>query len=72
MADEPGRRDGNTYRAARIGTAFALTAVIVFLLILDGLSPDYNVNEVTLTALLATVLTLYGIEVTSFLGGRRK
>ena len=72
VADEPPRNDGDKYRAARIGTAIALTAVIAFLLILDGLSPDYDVNQVTLTALLSTVLTLYGIEVTAFISRLRK
>jgi hypothetical protein len=71
VAGEPPPRRDAGYRVARIGTAAALTSLLVFLLILDALSADYSLSEVTLTALLATILTLLGIEATSILGRRQ-
>ena len=67
----PDRREGDSYRAARIGTAAALTGVLVFLLILDGFSSDYSLNEVTLAAIGAMILTLYGIEAASIIGRKK-
>ena len=65
------QRKPEDYRAARIGVAAGLTFVLGFLLILDAFSPDYSISEVTLTALLATILTLLGAEALSILGKRR-
>lgn len=69
---DPLFRANGTYRAARIGTALAITGVMVLLLVLDALSPDYDMSPVTLTALLTTVLTLLGIEVGASFFGRRR
>lgn len=59
------------YRAARIGAAGALTAVVVLLLVLDAISPTYEFSPVVLMPLLGTILTLLGIEALSFLRGAR-
>lgn len=45
--------------------------MVVVLLMIDGISPDYSLSDVTLTALLATVLTLLGIETAAILGKKR-
>lgn len=58
------------YRVARIGIAAALTLVLALLLILDAVSPEYNLSEITLTALLFTILTLLGIEAAEIIGRR--
>ena len=79
MANEPpgsgrngnGIGTGNGYRGARIGAALALTAVLALLLVLDALSPDYDVNYLTLTALLAAIAGLLGVEVLATLFGRK-
>jgi hypothetical protein len=57
------------YRAARIGAAGALTAVLVVLLLIDALSPSYDINAVVLIPLLGTIAGLLGIEGLSVLRG---
>jgi hypothetical protein len=69
--DDPVRANGS-YRAARIAVAVALTGVLALLLVLDAVSPEYDLNYVTLTALLTTILTLFGIEVGAAIFGRKK
>ena len=71
MADENPIKSGNGYRAARIGTAAALTGVLVLLLLLDAVSSDYDVSPVTLTALLTTIGGLLGVEVLATVFGRK-
>lgn len=68
---DPHRRAGD-YRAARIGAASALTAVLIVLLIADALSPDYAVDVVVAYGLLGTIAGLLGVEplVNYFRGGR--
>ncbi len=70
--DDPLRRANGTYRAVRIALAVGLGGVTALLLVLDAVSPDYELNYVTLTALLATILTLVGIEVGATFFGRKK
>lgn len=72
MAHEPPVRQGD-YRAARIGAAAALVAVLVVLLIVDALSAEYAIDGITVSVLLTTVSVLLGVEVRdSLLGGGRK
>jgi len=66
----PARR--NDYRAARLWAAGALTATVVFLLVFDALSSSYTVSEVALVTLLATILTLLGIEAAQHLPFTRR
>lgn len=63
-------RGPDDYRIARIATAIGLTFVTGILLFLDAISTEYSLSEVTLTALLATILTLLGAEVLSSLRSR--
>ncbi len=72
MDDDPLRRANGNYRAVRIALAVALTGVLMLLLVADAVSPEYDLNPVTLTALLSTILTLVGIEVGASIFGRRK
>ena len=59
MSDDTRASD---YRVARTSAAGALTAVLIFLLVLDGFSITYQVSEVVVGALLAGIATLLGIE----------
>jgi len=57
MGDERGddaanRRRADVYSSARIGAAAALTIVLVVLLVLDVVVPDYHVSPGILLALL--------------------
>jgi hypothetical protein len=47
---------------ARIGAAAALISVLIFILALDALSTEYQVDGFVVTALLGTIGTLLGIE----------
>jgi hypothetical protein len=51
------------YHHARVGAAAALTAVVVFILIFDAFSGDYEASPVILAALLGTIGALVGIEI---------
>lgn len=52
--------------------AGALTALVMLLLVMDAISPDYAVGEVTLAALLGAVLALLGIEAADVIRGGRE
>ena len=71
MGDERGddatdRRRAGEYSAARIGAATALTIVLVVLLILDVVVPDYDVSPGILLPLVGAILALLGLEASSF------
>lgn len=57
------------YRAARIGAAAALTGVLVVLLVIDALTPDYDISPLVLIPVLGTILTLLGIEALGIVRG---
>jgi hypothetical protein len=67
---DPGGRGGD-YRAARIGAASALTGVVVLLLVLDALLPQYDLDPVQLVSILGTIAALLGIEAVDVIRGRR-
>jgi len=67
--DEPRVRQGD-YRAARIGSAVALTVAVCFIVVLDALDPAREANPIILAALLGTVVTLLGIEARNLVGGK--
>lgn len=60
--DEPGRRRDD-FRQARIGAALALTSAVLFILIVDAISPTYEASPVVLGAVLGTIATLVGVEI---------
>lgn len=60
QAEEPPRQ--GDYRLARISSASALTIVLAFIIVLDAFSPEYQVSEIVVGALLAGIATLLGIE----------
>ena len=71
MGDERGddaanRRRADVYSSARIGAAAALTIVLVVLLILDVVVPDYHVSPAILLPLLGAILALLGLEASAF------
>jgi len=68
-ADRRAQADG--YSSARIGAAAALTIVLVVLLILDVIVPDYDVSPGTLLPLLGAILALLGLEASAFWRGVR-
>lgn len=57
--------NGGDYRAARIGAAVALTAVIAIVVVADAISSAYAVDPVVLSSLLVAVVTLLGREAVS-------
>ncbi len=59
-AERSARAD--VYSSARIGAAAALTIVLVVLLILDVVVPDYHVSPAILLPLLGAILALLGLE----------
>ena len=63
MADD--RRDVRRpdYHHARVGAAAALVSVVVFILIVDTLSLDYEASPIILAGLLGTIGALMGIEI---------
>ena len=74
MGDERGddaanRRRADVYSSARIGAAAALTIVLVVLLILDVVVPDYHVSPAILLPLLGAILALLGLEASALWGG---
>ncbi len=60
--DAPERRRADVYSSARIGAAAALTLVLVVLLVLDIIVPDYHVSPGILLPLLGAILALLGLE----------
>jgi hypothetical protein len=68
MGDERGDDDAerraraDVYSTARIGAAAALTIVLVVLLVLDVVVPDYHVSPAILLPLLGAILALLGLE----------
>ena len=66
----PDGRSGD-YRAARIGAATALAAVVVFLSVMDALSPDYALDPIVLASMLTTMLYLLGVEAINLIRGGR-
>jgi hypothetical protein len=60
--DAPERRRADVYSSARIGAAAALTIVLVVLLVLDVVVPDYHVSPAILLPLLGAILALLGLE----------
>lgn len=72
MADgDPLGSRRSDYRGARIGAAAALVLVVVFSLVIDATSPEFEVSALVLAALLGAILTLLGLEVRSITGGDR-
>jgi len=70
MSDDPKPARQGDYRAARIGSAVALTVAVCFIVVLDALDPAREANPIILAALLGTVVTLLGIEARSIVGGK--
>ena len=75
MGDERGddaadRRRADVYSSARIGAAAALTIVLV-VLILDVVVPDYHVSPAILLPLLGAILALLGLEASALWRGVR-
>ena len=64
--DAANRRRADVYSSARIGTAAALTIVLVVLLVLDVAVPDYHISPGTLLPLLGAILALLGLEASAF------
>ena len=71
MAGEQPPRRGS-YDRPRVIVAGALTGLVMLLLVMDAISPDYAVGEVTLAALLGAVLALLGIEAADVIRGGRE
>lgn len=69
--DAPDRRRVDVYSSARIGAAAALTLVLVVLLVLDVVVPDYHVSPAILLPLLGAILALLGLEASTLWRGRR-
>jgi len=65
MGDD--RRDvrGSDYHHARVGAAAALVSVVVFILVFDAISGEYEASPIVLAALLGTIGALMGIEIRS-------
>lgn len=73
VSDEPDRSSrprAGDYRAARIGAAASLTAVLVVLLLLDALLEDYDFDSIQLGLLVGAIGGLLGIEAGSMIRGR--
>jgi hypothetical protein len=72
MADErePSRR--GDYRIARVNAATVLVAVLVALLILDAFRAEYSIDAFVFSGLVASILTLLGIEAVDVVKGSRK
>ena len=76
MGDERGddaadRRRADVYSSARIGAAAALTLVLVVLLVLDVVVPDYDISPGILLPLLGAILALLGLEASALWRGVR-
>ena len=77
MADERGddapdhRTRAGDYSSARIGAAAAFTIVLVVLLVLDVVVPDYDISAGILLPLLGAILALLGLEASAVWRGVR-
>jgi hypothetical protein len=60
--DAERRARADVYSSARIGAAAALTLVLVVLLVLDVVVPDYDISPGILLPLLGAILALLGLE----------
>ena len=69
--DAANRRPADVYSSARIGAAAALTLVLVVLLVLDVVVPDYDISPGTLLPLLGAILALLGLEASALWRGVR-
>jgi hypothetical protein len=69
--DAPDRRRADVYSSARIGAAAALTLVLVVLLVLDVVIPDYDISPGILLPLLGAILALLGLEASALWRGVR-
>ena len=63
--DAERRARADVYSSAPIGAAAALTLVLVVLLVLDVVVPDYHVSPGILLPLLGAILALLGLEASS-------
>lgn len=74
MGDERGddadQRRADVNSSARIGAAAALTLVLVVLLVLDVVAPDYDISPGILLPLLGAILALLGLEAAMWRGVR--
>jgi hypothetical protein len=63
MGDD--RRDARStdYHHARVGAAAALISVVVFVLVFDAISAEYEASPIIIAALLGTIGALMGIEI---------
>lgn len=59
------------YGAARIASALTLVAVVVFIMVVDALSAEYEASAVIVTALLAGSGSMLGVEVLAAINRRR-
>ena len=69
--DAERRTRADVYSSARIGAAAALTIVLVVLLVLDVVVPDYHVSPAILLPLLGAILALLGLEASALWRGVR-
>jgi hypothetical protein len=70
--DDDGRTArASDYRQARIGAASSLIAILLFLLVIDALRPDYTIDNVIFGGLVTTIVTLLGIEAGAVIRGRK-
>ena len=67
--DAERRTRADVYSSARIGAAAALTIVLVVLLVLDVVVPDYHVSPAILLPLLGAILALLGLEASALWRG---
>ena len=65
------RTRADDYSSARIGAAAALTIVLVVLLVLDVVVPDYDISPGILLPLLGAILALLGLEASAVWRGVR-
>jgi hypothetical protein len=75
MGDERGedadQRRADVYSSARIGAAAALTIVLVVLLVLDVVVPDYDISRGILRPLLGAICALLGLGASAVRRGVR-
>ena len=71
LRDDADQRRADVYSSARIGAAAALTVVLVVLLVLDVVVPDYDISPGILLPLLGAILALLGLEASAVWRGVR-